>query len=271
MVPPPLQVAIFGCPRSGTSWLGQLFNAHEAVAYRYQPLFSYEFKDWFGHHGVSDESLAAFAQALLGAQSDFVLQPLRPHKSGPPTHLVWKEVRYHQLMPALAALAGLHKLVYIHRPALDVINSWYQAPKEFRAGQDIHAEYLDAPSKNTDPCEFNGYNQWKVSLALALAVKAAHPGKVILLSYDALRRDPAGQLSALFAEVGLPLSDQVRAFIAASTTQHHDDAYSVFRSRQADLTLPADIAASILANEPGQALQRQALAASLQAQPAPGA
>lgn len=237
----PAQVAIFGCPRSGTSWLGQLFNAHEAVAYRYQPLFSYEFKDWFGERGVSVGSLDAFAQALLGAQSDFVLQDLRPPKVQPPTHLVWKEVRYHALMPGLAALPGLHKLIYLHRPALQVINSWYQAPKEFRAGQDIHAEYLDAPSKNTDACEYNGFNRWKESLALALAVHAAQPEKVVFVSYDRLRADPLGQLTTLFSKTGLALTGQVRAFIEASTSQHDDDAYSVFRSREAEITLPQDI------------------------------
>ena len=259
----PTQVAIFGCPRSGTSWLGQLFNASEAVAYRYQPLFSYEFKNWFGVHGVNAASLDAFNDALLGATSDFVLQSLRPHKVLPATHLVWKEVRYHQLMPALAALPGLHQLIYIHRPALDMINSWYQAPKEFRAGQDIHAEYLHAPSKNTDPCEYNGYAKWKESLALALAVKAAHSDKVILLSYDRLRDDPLGQLSALFAEVGLPMTDQVRDFIAASTSQHDDDAYSVFRNRSTELTLPADIVRHLSEDAEGQSLNARAEAASI--------
>ena len=34
-------VAIFGVPRSGTSWLGQIFNSSPMVAYRFQPLFSY--------------------------------------------------------------------------------------------------------------------------------------------------------------------------------------------------------------------------------------
>ncbi len=257
------QVAIFGCPRSGTSWLGQLFNASESVAYRYQPLFSYEFKNWFGVHGVSAASLEAFNDALMGATSDFVLQSLRPHKVLPATHLVWKEVRYHQLMPALAALSGLQQLIYIHRPALDVINSWYQAPKEFRAGQDIHAEYLHAPSKNTDPCEYNGYVKWKQSLALALAVKAAHPQRVTLLSYERLRGDPLGQLSALFAEVGLPMTDQVRDFIAASTSQHDDDAYGVFRNRSTELTLPADIVRHLGEDAEGRDLSARAELLSL--------
>jgi hypothetical protein len=254
----PLQVAIFGCPRSGTSWLGQLFNAHEAVAYRYQPLFSYELKNWFGERGVSEASLDAFGKALLSAQSDFVLQDLRPPKVQPLTHLVWKEVRYHALMPALAALPGLHELIYIHRPALQVINSWYQAPKEFRAGQDIHAEYLHAPSKNTDACEYNGFVKWKESLALALAVKAAQPGKVVFVSYDRLRADPLGQMGALLDEVGLAMTDQVRDFIATSTTQHHDDAYSVFRSREAEITLPDDIVRHLGSDEEAAELSTRA-------------
>lgn len=259
----PLQVAVFGCPRSGTSWLGQLFNAHPAVAYRYQPLFSYEFKDWFGRHGVDEAALAGFGDALMGARSDFVLQALRPPKDDPATHLVWKEVRYHQLMAPLAALAGLHRLVYLHRPALDVINSWYQAPKEFRAGQDIRAEYLHAPSKNLDPCEFNGFARWKQSMAMALALQAEHPGKVLLVAYDRLRREPQDQLARLLAAVGLDLAPSVTAFLAASTSQHEDDAYSVFRTRTAAMALPADIAEHLAGDEEACALTARADAASL--------
>jgi hypothetical protein len=257
------QVAIFGCPRSGTSWLGQLFNAHESVAYRYQPLFSYEFKDWFGRHGVNSDSVAAFGQALLDARSDFVLQDLRPRKVPTATHLVWKEVRYHQLMPALAAQPTLHRLVYIHRPPLDVINSWYQAPKEFRDGQDIHAEYLHAPSKNTDPCEFNGFARWKQSIALALDLQQQAPNKVLLLSYDRLRRNPKAQLGALFEAVGLSLSTQVQDFITASTSQHEDDAYSVFRTHTARLALPEDIVRHLSDDAEGQALRGRAEAVSI--------
>ena len=38
-------VFAFGVPRSGTSWFGELFNSSPRVAYRFQPLFSYAFKD----------------------------------------------------------------------------------------------------------------------------------------------------------------------------------------------------------------------------------
>lgn len=234
--------AIFGCPRSGTSWLGQLYNAHEAVLYRYQPLFAYEFKDWFGRHGLTEETLARFHDAIAQARSDFVLTELRPPKQPQPTHLVWKEVRFHRLMAPLLALQGLDRLVYLYRRPEDVLNSWYQAPKEFRAGQDIYAEYLYAPSKNTDPSEFNGFAKWKESMQLALALQARHPGRVRLVSYERLRAEPLAALQGLLDDAGLALTPAVREFIARSTSQQDDDAYSVFRAERTPMRLPAAIA-----------------------------
>lgn len=250
-------IAIFGCPRSGTTWLGQIFNSAPQVQFRYQPLFSYEFKDWFGQHGLSEQSLAQFRTALMAAQSEFVLQELRPAKTAA-THLVWKEVRYHQLMAGLLALQGLQHLVYIFRPPVEVLNSWYQAPKEFRAGQDIHREWLHAPSKNTEPCEFNGFEKWKASMRMALELQERHPGKLLMLSYTQLCAAPLAVSQRLFAAVQLPLGGETRAFVQASTSHHEADAYSVFKSQRAPLTLPAEIVRQIAADAEAQALLARA-------------
>lgn len=235
-------IAIFGCPRSGTSWLGQLYNHHQAVLYRYQPLFAYEFKDWFGRHGLTKDTLAQFHADIEMAASDFVLQDLRPPKQVQPTHLVWKEVRYHRLILPLLQLSGLDRLVYLYRRPEDVLNSWYQAPKEFRAGQDIFAEYLYAPSKNTDPSEFNGFAKWKESMRIALDAHAQHPDRVRLVSYERLRDDPLGEMTRLLTDAGLTLTAQVSDFIEQSRTRHDDDAYSVFRGGRTPMRLPAAIA-----------------------------
>lgn len=250
-------VALFGCPRSGTTWLGQIFNSAPPVQFRYQPLFSYEFKDWFGQHGLSEDSLAQFRKALMAAQSDFVLQDLRPAKTTA-THLVWKEVRYHQHMAGLLALRGLHHLVYIFRPPVEVLNSWYQAPKEFRAGQDIHREWLLAPAKNTEPCEFNGFEKWKASMCMALALQQRHPGKLLMVSYEQLCADPLAVTQRLFAALNLPLGGETLAFLKASTSRHDADPYSVFKAQRAPLTLPTSIVQQITADAEAQALLARA-------------
>ena len=38
------RIAIHSVPRSGSTWLGQIFNSSSLVIYKYQPLFSYAFK-----------------------------------------------------------------------------------------------------------------------------------------------------------------------------------------------------------------------------------
>lgn len=238
-------LALMGCPRSGTSWLGQLFNAHPRVAYRYQPLVSNEFKDWFGHHGVTAASVQAFHNALLGAHSDAVLQDLRPAKAGAPTHLVWKEVRYMHLMQPLLETGALSGVIWLYRAPLSMINSWYQAPREFRAGQDIRVEYLHAPNKNTHPSEFHGLARWKVAMRLALAARAAYPGRVHLVRYEPLVATPVEELVCLATALGLTVDAAQQVFLAASRSRHDDDAYSVFRMRQADMRLPPDVAAAI--------------------------
>jgi hypothetical protein len=248
-------LALFGCPRSGTSWLGQIFNSAPDVAYRYQPLFSYEFKDWFGRHGASAASIAAFHAALAGASSPFVLQALQPAKTRA-TSLVWKEVRYHQWMAPLLEQRGLDALVYLVRAPVDVINSWYLAPREFRAGQDIHAEYIDAPSKNTAPCEYNGLARWKQSLAMAIELKRRFPDRVHLVGYERLRDSPAAQVRALFDRVGLAVTPSVLAFLADSTSRRDDDAYSVFRSGRTAIELPADIVEAIAGDAQADELRR---------------
>ena len=52
-------VAIHSVPRSGSTWLGQIFNSHPKVNFRYQPLFSYAFKDYL-NEASSSEDIEAF-------------------------------------------------------------------------------------------------------------------------------------------------------------------------------------------------------------------
>ena len=66
-------VAIFGVPRSGTSWLGQIMNSSPNVAYRYQPLFSYAFKDYLDEQS-SAEDIQHFHEELLTTEDEFVTQ-----------------------------------------------------------------------------------------------------------------------------------------------------------------------------------------------------
>ena len=47
-----VKVAIHGVPRSGTTWLGSIFDSSPNVIYRNQPLFSYAFKSYLSEHSL---------------------------------------------------------------------------------------------------------------------------------------------------------------------------------------------------------------------------
>src|SRR5690606_19342501 len=151
----PRIVAIHGAPRSGTSWLGQLFNSSEFVAYRYQPLFAHAFRGRISTSSTGEE-LRTFFRDLLATTDNFVLQrgaaALAGYElefpKGLATHLVYKEVRFHDLLDVLLGLLPDLHLVALIRDPRDVIASWVAAPREFRPEWSVEDEWFEASSKN---------------------------------------------------------------------------------------------------------------------------
>ena len=143
----PRYVSIHGVPRSGTSWLGQLFNSSEHVAYRYQPLFSYAF------HGAIDGNsdrgaIDSFIGALIETDDDFVLQRGKASlgytlefPKQEVSHLVYKEVRHHEILANLLAVCPHAMGIGIIRNPCAVINSWSRAPREFDSAWDLRQEW----------------------------------------------------------------------------------------------------------------------------------
>lgn len=233
-------IAIFGAPRSGTSWLGQLFNSSPNTLYRFQPLFSYEFKNRLTTTST-EQDIQNFHLDLTNAKSQFVQTNIQFPKKNI-THLVWKEVRYHHITPNLLQNSNI-KIVFIERNPINVINSWYNATSgEFNPQWDIQKEWLDAPSKNLNkPEEFNGFNKW-------LEVKNIHnkniqdyPNNIIKVKYEDLKLNPIEELKTLYEFCNLDWSPQTEDFILKSTTKHENDSYSVFKKQNVILNLPQNI------------------------------
>lgn len=233
-------IAIFGAPRSGTTWLGQLFNSSPCCSYRYQPLFSYEFKDALSDSSTSLE-IKNFHEKLEHAKSEFVLTE-HSFKKTDITHLVWKEVRYHHITDNLLKHSNL-KIVYIERDALSVINSWYNAPKEFNKKEwDILDEWRDAPSKNQNkPEEFNGYNKWLEVGEIHRRNKKKYADQVKIIDYNVLRNNTVNVMKDIFTFCGIDWSDQVDEFINHTKTKHNNDKYSVFKNKTSPINLPQEI------------------------------
>lgn len=248
-------LALHGAPRSGTSWLGQLLNSSEHVAYRYQPFFSHAFR---GHvtRSSSHAAIKTFITDLLASEDEFLLQ--KGHKqlaaSTPEfqkaeiTHLVYKEVRFHHLLPTLMDALPDLKVIGLVRDPRSVLSSWAMAPREFDSAWSLEDEWRKAPSKNAGLEEnWYGFERWVQLTGLFLRLQRHWPNRFHVLRYEDLVADPFGVTEFLFHFAGLPFSTQTAAFITASTSSDDGEPYGVFRRHGQPPTkcLPDNIARQI--------------------------
>lgn len=233
-----IKIALHGVPRSGTTWLGEIFNSALEVRYCYQPLFSYAFKDFLTDQSTEFE-IDCFFECMQKTQDRFVLQTeerargIVPSFSKTlPTHLVYKEVRYHNILTNLLAQDPDVRAVFLIRDPRAVISSFLNAPREFRRDLNwkVEEEWRFAPKKNQDrPEEFFGFEKWKEASEIFLRLTRQYPDRVLLLRYADLLRATRETVDKLFLFSGLTIGDQTEAFLEGRIAGRADSAYSVFR------------------------------------------
>lgn len=239
-----LKIAIHSVPRSGSSWLGNIFNSQPSVVFKYQPLFSYTFKGYLTENS-SDEYINFFFEKIANTENSFMDQGdekargIVPEfsKNEHPTHLCYKEVRYHNILENMVEKGNDIKFIFLIRNPLAVLYSWKNAPKEFKTeqGWNFDEEWQNAPSKNLNlPEEYNGYEKWKEASYLFLNLQKKYPKKVLVLEYDKLLQEPELTIQGAFNFVNLELHPQTVSFLKESTSKNIDDSYSVFKIREED-------------------------------------
>ncbi|MDG0980792.1 MAG: sulfotransferase [Halieaceae bacterium] len=246
------RLAIFGVPRSGTSWLSLIFNSHPDIALRFQPLFSFEHKGRLNKTS-SQKDIYNFFEEIYSSRDDFALMASEAQKNYPifskstnQTHIIFKETRYLQVVENILAQCPNVKIFGIVRNPLSCLASWIMAPKEFNPEWNIMDEWRIAPSKNQNkPEEFYGFNKWKQVAENFLRFEEMYPNQFKLVRYDQLNEAPLNITNELFKFCGLSLHSQVDEFIKASQSKHDADPYSVFRAKRNDNQwqniLPADV------------------------------
>lgn len=251
-------VAIHSVPRSGSSWLGQIFKSSPHVEFRYQPLFSYAFKNYLTPIS-SRERIFEFMTGIHESEDDYIHQRIKEVYVEYPdlgqrrdvTHLVWKEVRFHHILRNLMKELPELKLIGLVRHPCAVLDSWLHSPREFKPGWDTDLEWRDAPSKNLGlPEEFNGFTKWMEVTAMFLEFEREYPDSFRIVRYADLNAQPQDTVLELFKFVGLPFEEKVAAFIRESRSMEGSDANSVYRLARPDdrwmSRLPVHIADAIL-------------------------
>lgn len=238
------RVAIHSVPRSGSSWLGQIFNSVPSVIFRYQPLFSYAFKNALDKDSTKND-IIEFFKSIAESEDEFLLQSHLIESGAYPkfekqtyfSHIVYKEVRYHHLLPNLLANDDELIIIGLVRNPKAVISSWLNAPREFRAdlGWNIEKEWLDAPQKNQGkPEEYFGFNKWLECQQLFDVLERKYPDRFKIIYYEDLLKDTIASIKEIFNFCNIEWASQTEQFINLSKSRNDDQVYSVYRQKSSD-------------------------------------
>jgi hypothetical protein len=228
---------INGMPRSGTSWLGQIFDSHPDVCYRLSPLFSYRFKNRVNENATPDEWNNLFKQ-VYEVHDEFMEQmekkidgryPTFSIKTSPSKILAIKSTRFHNLVEGALNKIEDIKIVHIVRNPCAVINSWIKAPKEFPPDSDIETNWRTGKNRKTAQEEFWGFDDWKKLSYLYIYLSSKYPKKVYMIRYEKIVDNPEYEIEKLFRWVGLNIHPQTKQFLIDSMISHISDPYAVFK------------------------------------------
>ena len=230
---------IHGVPRSGTSWLAQIFNSSPAVSLKFQPLFSYAFKDFLNLESTS-EDIDIFFEKIYKSEDYFInMNDKEIHKNYPKfakqndlEHLVFKHVRYHYLIPKILQNNSNAKFILVVRNPLAVLSSWKNAPREFNPEWDFDLEWTYANKKNQfRSSEYFGYKKWKEATGLFFDLEKEYSNRVTVVWYDQLLSNTMEEVERLFRFAGIPMLNSVADFVTKSKSKTVSGHNSVYRKK----------------------------------------
>jgi hypothetical protein len=234
-------ISLHGVPRSGTSWFGQIFNSSPNVRFKYQPLFSYAFKDRISLNS-NEKEIRLYYDSLYNYADNFLDQhekiekgiyPVFKIKRKQPEFLITKMVRYHYLIPHLLEVIDNIIVLAIIRHPCGVLFSWKKNPREFKKEWNYQKEWRFGQSKNRfRPEEYFGFNRWKEATKLFLETESKYPKKFKLIKYEDLVNEPVKETKQLFDFCGIELEEQTLDFLTKSRQNHQNDVSSVYKGKK---------------------------------------
>jgi hypothetical protein len=234
--------ALHSVPRSGSSWVGAVLNKHPEINYFFQPLFSNSFKPSLDEWS-SKEDIVHFYNALQNSNDSFVQQIRFGEKNGNrnkhAVNILYKEVRYHHIIENLIKKDPSIKIIGLIRNPLATMNSWLNAPKEFRKDLlwDELEEWKYAEKKNNGKIEeFNGFLKWKETTLLFEKLSSLYPKNFYIAKYSELLSDTCYAFEKILNYLNLEMHETILKFIneTKSSENHNPSTYSIYRIKKMD-------------------------------------
>jgi len=234
---------IAGMPRSGTTWLSQIFASSPDVRLKFCPLFSYEFKNSLNENSSADDWSKLFVN-VYNTNSEYLdqnylrnqdLVPTFKTKRENPHNLILKSTRFHNLIPNILRLDDQVHFVHIVRHPCATIHSWLTNPNEFPPHADPMAEWRSGECRKTGAGEFWGFDDWKKVTAQALQLRELYPERFKILRYEDLVQGTRKCTKDLFDYFDITYEKQTDDFIRLSRSRHDNNKRSVFKKSEINI------------------------------------
>ena len=244
-------------PRSGTSWVGQIFDSSPTVAFRMEPLFAYQFKNKINSKS-SRKNIAKFFTEVYLSDDDFINQKENRDKGvycsyikdPEPEFLVVKTTRHHHLLERYLNSIDYIEIISIIRHPCAVVSSWINTEREFTAkGCTVENDWRSGECRMNSDGEFWGFDSWLAVTQRHIELSQKY-NNFNIVKYADLVHESEDVISKLFARLSIPYTKQTSNFLRDCHRTHHDDPYSVYKNKEVENKwkdrLNSDIAQEIM-------------------------
>lgn len=229
-------ISLHGVPRSGTTWLQSIFEAHPNIKTIYQPLFSYEFKNKINKES-SKKDWDDFVNGMLETKDEFCNMKSDLHTNNGKTdiiryqkeeieYLFMKNVHHHNLLEKFIELEKNIKIICLIRNPESVIYS------QMTANHEGLKDWLDGEDKNQNKSEnYFGFNKWLEFENNSLNLKELYPKNVIIVNYEDLVNNTNNEIERVFKFCEIDKHKNIDDVIKQNKNKNDNYDYSVFRNK----------------------------------------
>jgi hypothetical protein len=229
-------ISLHSCPRSGSTWLQSIFEAHPNIKTVYQPLFSYAFKNCINENSTKEE-FNKFIQNIKETNDEFCCMKTNLHTNNNKTDIIrfekenistilMKNVHHHNLIETFIKLYPGIKIIGLIRDPCAVIYS------QMNAKHEKLKDWLNGEDKNQNKEEnFFGFNKWLEVKEIFNSIKKKYPNNIIIVNYEDLLKNTLEQIKKICVFCNLDLHDNMLKSIELMNSKTDEYDYSIFKNK----------------------------------------